>query len=246
MSGDRTFFGLLEAAKKYRAGGPGPKLTLMVIMERMGDHGGEWSCWPSLASLAYETEMDARTIRRHLASFEAEGLIVRRPRGASGGGRGANDLVLNVERLTGSKPDAVSGGANRTPVSEQTGHLAVPLLSIEHPLEQPAEPSSDSLFARFWTAYPNHQGKTDARRAWSARVREGLDPETLITAAENYAHVKRGTEARFLLYPATFLGPRRRYEDFVEVTHAADPLDEGIDYGHSSQGDDWDADVVYS
>jgi len=73
-------------------------------------------------------------------------------------------------------------------------------------------------FARFWQAYPRKIAKEDARRAWRARIREKVKAEELVRAAENYARkLKReGTEERFILYPSTFLGPGRRWLDYLD------------------------------
>lgn len=72
-------------------------------------------------------------------------------------------------------------------------------------------------FQRFWQVYPRKVAKEDARRAWRARIREKVNAEELVRAAENYARKlkKEGTEERFILYPSTFLGPGRRWLDYL-------------------------------
>ncbi len=160
-------FDLMGAARKYRSGGPGPKATLLAIIERMGETDGEWACWPSMQTVADDAEQTVRTVRRHVAAFESSGLLTRRVRGEAGGGRGANLLVLNVAVLLRGKPDTVSGGqtghltqANRTPEAEQTGHAVISHLSMEEPTEQPTERAVPSAFdEHFWPAWPPRDGK---------------------------------------------------------------------------------------
>lgn len=144
MSGSDGIFALLDAAKKYRAGGPGPKLTLLALVERMGQQDEEWVCWPSMATLAHETEQSAGTVRRHVAAFEESGLIERRARGAKGGGRGSNLFVLDKGLLQSAHGDRFAAEANRAPdepnrASEgvQTAHPRGSAPYMEVPEEQP-------------------------------------------------------------------------------------------------------------
>lgn len=81
--------------------------------------------------------------------------------------------------------------------------------SVSHPY------SSD--FERFWAAYPRHIEKRAAWKVWQTRLRDGVAPLPLIAAAEHYArHCQHEqTAARYVKYPATFLGPTRPYEEWV-------------------------------
>lgn len=79
-------------------------------------------------------------------------------------------------------------------------------------------------FLEWWAAYPRRIEKRSAYECWKARLKEGVDPETLILAARNYAKVCRREEtpARYIKHPTTFLGPAHRtkevnpWEDYVE------------------------------
>ncbi len=65
-----------------------------------------------------------------------------------------------------------------------------------------AENAADALFERFWKVYPRRAGsnpKKKARQVWDARIKQGVDPEVMIAAAERYrcycdATDKTGTE----------------------------------------------------
>ncbi|HHV79066.1 MAG TPA: hypothetical protein GXX40_05570 [Firmicutes bacterium] len=72
-------------------------------------------------------------------------------------------------------------------------------------------------FEEFWRVYPRHVAKLAALEKWRARVREGVPPDKLIQAAKNYALYcqQMDKDDEFIMHAATFLGPKRRYEDFL-------------------------------
>jgi hypothetical protein len=82
--------------------------------------------------------------------------------------------------------------------------------------QQPRGPADDEKFAEAWAAYPKRPGasRADAHKAWSARVKEKVDPDLIIAGVHRYAdHVARsGTEPQFIKQPATFFGPGKHYE----------------------------------
>ncbi|MCX5970169.1 MAG: hypothetical protein NTV14_01410, partial [Coprothermobacterota bacterium] len=65
---------------------------------------------------------------------------------------------------------------------------------------------------------PRHLAKEAARKAWRVRLRAGVDPPSLVRCAAAYAEEcqRLQTPARFILHPATFLGPTLRYLDYQE------------------------------
>lgn len=95
-------------------------------------------------------------------------------------------------------------------------------------------------FERFWQAYPPNRRvrKKHAHKAWAAQQKRKQDerapPEALIAAAERYAAecAAKGTEARYVMHPATFLGPNDPYADYlqpIEQAEAATAFDEDPD-----------------
>lgn len=73
-------------------------------------------------------------------------------------------------------------------------------------------------FEEFWKTYPRKVEKQKAYRVWKTRMREGVDPQTLIRTAANYAEAMKakGTAQHFLKHPATFLGPDKPYEEWAQ------------------------------
>ncbi len=81
-------------------------------------------------------------------------------------------------------------------------------------------------FERVWAMLPSrgiNNPKKACFKAWSKRLKEGVDPADLERAASNYNLYCRqksvlGTE--YVMLGSTFFGPQERYEPFLAVTPA--------------------------
>ncbi|HAX6903076.1 TPA: helix-turn-helix domain-containing protein, partial [Escherichia coli] len=77
-----------------------------------------------------------------------------------------------------------------------------------------------SEFEQAWQEYPKRAGgnsKSAAFKAWKARIREGIKPETMLDGVRRYAAWVRATGntgTQFVKQAATFFGPDRHFEDF--------------------------------
>ncbi|WP_096911745.1 helix-turn-helix domain-containing protein [Escherichia coli] len=75
-------------------------------------------------------------------------------------------------------------------------------------------------FEQAWQEYPKRAGgnsKSAAFKAWKARIREGIKPETMLNGVRRYAAWVRATGntgTQFVKQAATFFGPDRHFEDF--------------------------------
>ncbi|HFR5705714.1 replication protein [Escherichia coli] len=75
-------------------------------------------------------------------------------------------------------------------------------------------------FEQAWQEYPKRAGgnsKSAAFKAWKARIREGVTPETMLDGVRRYAAWVRATGntgTQFVKQAATFFGPDRHFEDF--------------------------------
>ncbi|MCX5971332.1 MAG: hypothetical protein NTV14_07520 [Coprothermobacterota bacterium] len=72
-------------------------------------------------------------------------------------------------------------------------------------------------FELFWQEYPSHIDKRRSYGYWKARLVEGITSDQLTACAGNYAAALRGEDQRYTMHPATFLGPGRRWEEFLEA-----------------------------
>ena len=94
-------------------GSPMAKLALLKLADHADENG---ECFPSIERIATDTEMNERSVRRHLEALEAAGLIDRRTRG-----RG-KVYRLNVA----AKPDTESGNEQLTPDTESANTAPTP------------------------------------------------------------------------------------------------------------------------
>lgn len=74
-------------------------------------------------------------------------------------------------------------------------------------------------FEQAWQEYPKRAGgnsKSAAFKAWKARLREGIKPETMLDGVKRYAAWVRATGntgTQFVKQAATFFGPDRHFEE---------------------------------
>jgi Helix-turn-helix domain len=144
----------LTAARKIKAGGPSNKSVLNCIADHANDRG---QAWPSVKTIADETELSPDTVRRSLAVLVEKGLIIREQRYRNGG----RDSDLITLRLP-------------APCEESTGTVQVPLpASCEDPPGTVQGPSSHDDTTPPRTVPPQasieasgkHQGSEEAPQA---------------------------------------------------------------------------------
>ena len=128
-------------AAEQTAGGPMPKLVLLVLAEHADRHGRATT---SVATLAGETEASERTVRRALDALADRRLIARarRQRGTGADTSSAYWLNLNHPQATDAEVDTVAppvGGHRDTPA----GHSDSPSLSERHPGDVTESPHAD-------------------------------------------------------------------------------------------------------
>jgi hypothetical protein len=70
-------------------------------------------------------------------------------------------------------------------------------------------------FERFWQIYPKRPGanKTQALKAWIARLKDGVSAEEMIDGTINYANYCKAMEVdpRYVKQAATFIGPDKHF-----------------------------------
>lgn len=84
---------------------------------------------------------------------------------------------------------------------------------------------AEAEFALWYSAYPRKIDKGHARTAFKA-ARKKTSLETLMAAAEQFALHSRGTEPKFLAYPATWLNGERWEDETPQQTVIAGPWSE--------------------
>ena len=104
------------------------------------------------------------------------------------------------------------------------------------------------FFEEFWSVYPRRVEKKRCFSVWNARLRDGVEPATMIRAAAAYAADvrKQGTEEPFIKHPSTFIGPSLIFEEWADrpVPKAERPREacdfcEGMGYIMEPDENDW-------
>ncbi|MGC5534283.1 helix-turn-helix domain-containing protein [Streptomyces sp. SR-10] len=71
-------------------------------------------------------------------------------------------------------------------------------------------------FGAFYLVYPKHVEPENAKKAWIAAMARGVDPKHIIAVATRYAHERKGQNAKYTKYPATWLN-KGCYDDEPEA-----------------------------
>ena len=190
---------------KGKARTPSGNLILLLLAERADE---EHSCFPGQETLAAESGLGVRQVRRVINQLEADDLLHRSARNrGSGGGRGRTsdryflhidqpDIHVLLDDTTNrtsehDQPD-ICDTTNRTPMS---GPIEEP------PDEPPVEPkrpraTGDSTFDEIWGTWPNQRsGRQPAVNAWKRTRREhGGRLNDLIAACICYRDHHQGNQ----------------------------------------------------
>jgi DNA-binding transcriptional ArsR family regulator len=101
-------------AFEQKVGSAPAKLVLLKLADNANDKG---ECFPSLANIARHTELNKRTVERHLKALEAAGLLsVRRQKHESG----VN--LPNTYKLEMHREQGVDGGSGTQPLLAAESH----------------------------------------------------------------------------------------------------------------------------
>jgi hypothetical protein len=92
---------------------------------------------------------------------------------------------------------------------------------------------NDPKFEEAWRQYPKREGsnsKQAAQRAWSARIREGIDPEVLLAAVAAYAVAMKAAGnigTPYVKQASTFFGRDRHFEEYAKPSASRSDLFDG-------------------
>lgn len=80
-------------------------------------------------------------------------------------------------------------------------------------------------FENWWKRYPRKYGKADAKKEWIKQRKAGVPVEKFEAALTNYLEEirKAQTETKYVLHGRTFLGPGKRWEDYLQVAEDEAP-----------------------
>ncbi|EES0567327.1 replication protein [Escherichia coli] len=145
---------------------------------------------------------------------------------------GQSDLMdgRKMTRSIGSKRHAVIGSKwpndlteNTTEITSENTTESKNTIGASADASAPARSARQEYspeFEQAWQEYPKRAGgnsKSAAFKAWKARIREGIKPETMLDGVKRYAAWVRATGntgTQFVKQAATFFGPDRHFEDY--------------------------------
>ena len=106
------------------------------------------------------------------------------------------------EGLRNQQPTSSQPAANQQLTTNEEGTKKDKELYIDH-------------FEEFWKLYPKKTAKSEAFKCWKKLITNKVSREVLAVAARGYAKTVKGKDQQFTLQASTFLGPKKRYEDFI-------------------------------
>lgn len=185
------------------------KFVLVALADNADDDG---VCWPGQKFVAEKTGLTKRSVNKSVAKLVDLKLIEVQHRHDQVGRPISNMYQLCVKRV---------GKGNDVPLySEPNGQGIGNDVPTESSLRTINEPNTfDEVeigFQVFYDAYPRHEGRRGAFKAWSTLKPDAVLADTIMLDVERF----RDRERRFIPLPATYLRGRR-WEDEQPVAAVA-------------------------
>jgi len=147
-------------------------------------------------------------------SLIAAGFIDRKPRRIHDWGEYAGRLIVKREQDRERKAKwRASAGQDADAPQDGAG---TDLLDLKDLKNISSSACADDGFLHFWSVYPRKIGKVQAKKRWSRMTKK--DRGIATAAAAHLADWQRetATELQYVPHPATFIGPKRSFEDWAE------------------------------
>jgi len=210
-------------ASQQVTGTPSRKAVLMNLADRAGY---EWECWPSQATIARDTELSVRQVRRALTDLEAAGFITRGHRYGQGGGRTSDMITLTghgVRNAAEGLPDMVSGGyrtsrpggADMVSAKPSENHHSEPSLTLipfGGVTEAASTSAMDDAFELFWVTYHRTGPKKVAHACWQSAVKKD-SPDAIQAGLERWIAYWDSPDATKIKWPQGWLNEERWRDD---------------------------------
>lgn len=192
-------------ATKQKAGGVAAKAVLRALADYADDTG---LCWPSQATLAFDTELTDRSVRDQLVKLEKSGLITREEYRRRDGTQGSDRIRLNMEDCRKDVPPERKDvpisrkdvpAVQAEPLSEQPEGRSA-LTTFEPPLEPPLAAAANAPEAR--SDWPmSNPVNTLVAQVLSPRLDPSKSPGLITTAGRLQAWRRDGASWEFDVVP---------------------------------------------
>lgn len=201
------------------------KAVLITIL-LMADHSANQWIWngkkfetepgqfiTSLDSLANSAGVSIRNVRTALQKFESVGFLTNQ---STKTGRLIDVVNWRVYQGTEAECDkATDKELTKTRQRDDKELTTNKNVRSEEVKEEKNIYSSE--FLKFWAFYPRKKEKAKAFRAWKTRLKEKVEMNALVLAAQNYANEcrKEKRAEQYIKLPATFLGNDKPFNEYV-------------------------------
>ena len=236
MAEHMSVFDRMAACRAARTGSSTAKAVLMTLCQYCGPDG---YCWPSVPTIARDTELSRRCVQMALRSLEDGGIIASERRTVEVDGverqtsNGYRIRVSPAQQMHGGGAPVARGGAHQLrgggapdapEVSKGTVQMEEDKDTPHSPPKggdpakaaKPKKPPGGERFAEFWQAYPRKVGKQAAARAFEKATKAGTDPEAIVAAGTAYGAATAlwdKADQQFIPHPSTWLNQGRWDDD---------------------------------
>jgi len=192
---------------------PVTKIVLYWIADHHNSETG--ACFPSLATLATECEMDRTTIIRHIDSLCSMGFIEKVERNRNNGSRTSNGYRLNLVKQPVVNCDPPRRKMQPPPVA-----ICNPLNLGSNNLGNITSNKDMSIFEDLWKMYPKKQGKGTAKTALVKALRK-VSADQLQHSLALFVQSWGNKDRKYLPFLATWLNGER-WDDELQAPSLQD------------------------
>ena len=202
------------------------RLVMVALAEHVNGQSVDWVVWPSVDRLAKLANIAPRNVMVHLSKLREMGEIIEVGRGPKGvikyrlnpcpnGHPTPDEIVTPDETITPdeivmSTPDEIV-----TPPLTKSSYKPEKNRNIEPEEESPIIPFSD--FDQFWELYPLKLAKQKAKTSFNKAIKGGVTAQVIIDGVLAFVEFEKhkGTETKYLPYPATWLNQKRWTDEYT-------------------------------
>lgn len=165
----------------------------------------------------FETFLDENTVHGIANVTNSHGIVTLVSRRMEREGKEREQARIRKARQRG-RDEFTDDSGNVTPAPSSSSSISLKKEELKEKYTR--------NFEDFWRMYPRKLEKRNAFAKWNARLKEGISPADLMVAARNYGLAKAGTDPEFIKLPATFLGSKKPYEEWITGIPEAERLEE--------------------
>ena len=215
----------------------GAKLAYARLSQHAGKNG---FAWPKRETLARELGVTTRQVDRYLKELEVHQLLEVEQLGLTKANRyrfPVHIWMSTLEKTHMSTQDSTDMSAQDS--SDMSTHIGRESIEENHKKELPqdqdnetgakapdsssikrsrkhgrAAPAEPEAFTRWYEAFPRHEARADALKAWLKLNPDPILVDTIMAATVRYTMAKAETEKKFIKTPPAWLNGKR-WEDEV-------------------------------